>query len=247
MRWANWYYGVEDTIGRRVHSTHPLEQTEQLKNRRPEIGVVFRNYNGDASLEYEVVPLATSEVQSCPLPWIDGETETPGQKATRAQWEFYTGEEGIVLYAQPKWHRKRWTDAQHLAFTDYMAEIRSDTTRAYGVVIKPEDADRRRDPITGYLKKRAGAFKPADGDGIVPPVKKKKEKKKKPKTPAPPPAPVRKERRIRPPRQLNDQAFCRDCVGVPATMKLDTGLYQCDECDELFSHDPQRWTHIKGW
>ncbi len=95
------------------------------------MSVVYRDERG---VEYVSVPLPTHEVtEAVPI---------DARRLRRRQDErpFYAGTDGAELAAQPRGHRKHWSDDQWIAFKEYRtleAELaREDQPVAAAVVVK---------------------------------------------------------------------------------------------------------------
>ena len=97
------------------------------------MSVVYRDEHG---VEYVSVPLPTHEVTEA-VP-IDARRVRRGSPQGEAP--FYAGTDGVELAAQPRAHRKRWSDAQWVAFREYQhleSELaRTDEPVAAAMVVK---------------------------------------------------------------------------------------------------------------
>jgi hypothetical protein len=98
--------------------------------------VVYRDQRGR---EYVSVPLPTHEVTD-PVPL---NARHAGKRPTKAPVPFYEGTDGAELAAQPRSHRRRWSDAQWVAFEEQrkaeVEESQKDFPVAAALVIKPRD------------------------------------------------------------------------------------------------------------
>ena len=75
---------------------------------------IYRDKNG-IEIEYESVPLPTHEVtDAVPLA-----ARIVARKAARKPVSVYKGTDGAELIRQPRSHRRKWTDAQWLAFEEH--------------------------------------------------------------------------------------------------------------------------------
>ena len=75
---------------------------------------IYRDKSG-VEVEYESVPLPTNEVtDAVPLA-----ARIVARKASRKPISVYKGTEGTELARQPRSHRRKWTDAQWLAFEEH--------------------------------------------------------------------------------------------------------------------------------
>ena len=95
-------------------------------------------------MEYESVPLPTHEVtQAVPL-----EARIVGRKTERKTVPFYSGTDGAELAAQPRGHRKQWSDEQWGAFEEYrrteVDQSKGDAPVASAVIVKST-----RSPVSG--------------------------------------------------------------------------------------------------
>lgn len=103
------------------------------------MSVVYRDERG---VEYVSVPLPTHEVtEAVPIDARRLRRRTP-----RDEVPFYAGADGAELAAQPRSHRKQWSDEQWIAFREHQnleSELaRNDQPVAAAVVVKmrPESA-----------------------------------------------------------------------------------------------------------
>lgn len=108
------------------------------------MSVVYCDKHG---VEYESVPLPTHEVtQAVPL-----EARIVGRRTERKTVPFYAGTDGAELAAQPRSHRKQWTDAQWGAFEEHRRleaeQSKADAPVASAVIIKSSRSSR---PGTGH-------------------------------------------------------------------------------------------------
>lgn len=93
-------------------------------------------YRDKHGVEYLSVPLPTHEVtEAVPI-----DARRVRGRSPRAEVPFYVGTDGVELAAQPRAHRKRWNDAQWVAFKEYQ-HLESDLARmdepvAVAVVVK---------------------------------------------------------------------------------------------------------------
>jgi hypothetical protein len=97
------------------------------------MGVVYRDKRG---VEYESVPLPTHEVtDAVPLA-----ARIAGRRQTKKPVPVYEGTDGAELVRQPRDHRRRWTEAQWIAFEEHRKleseQARADLPVATAVVIK---------------------------------------------------------------------------------------------------------------
>ena len=74
--------------------------------------VVYRDRHG---VEYVSVPLPTHEV----IDAVPINARNVGKRTTRELTPFYEGTDGAVLASQPRSHRRRWTDAQWVAYEEH--------------------------------------------------------------------------------------------------------------------------------
>ena len=92
-------------------------------------------YRDRRGTEYESVPLPTHEVtEAVPL---SARLVAKRSAAKRAVAPFYDGTDGATLAVQPRAHRRRWSDAQWVAYQEYVQVIAAD----------PEDAA----PVAGMV------------------------------------------------------------------------------------------------
>ena len=109
------------------------------------MGVVYRDKWG---VEYESVPLPTHEVTAAvPLSARQVNKRAPAKKPL----PFYEGTDGDQLAKQPAEHRRRWSDAQWVAFKEHQhAEAEragEDAPIATAVVIKSGPSAEPRPPV----------------------------------------------------------------------------------------------------
>ena len=95
------------------------------------VSVVYRDERG---VEYVSVPLPTHEVtEAVPI-------DARRLRRTQDETPFYAGTDGAELAAQPRGHRKHWSDHQWIAFKEYQtleAELaREDQPVAAAVIVK---------------------------------------------------------------------------------------------------------------
>ena len=97
------------------------------------MSVVYRDEHG---VEYVSVPLPTHEVTEA-VP-IDARRLRRGSRQHEVP--FYAGTDGAELAAQPRSHRKQWSDAQWIAFREHrqlQSELaRTDEPVAAVVIVK---------------------------------------------------------------------------------------------------------------
>ncbi len=97
--------------------------------------VVYRDKYG---IEYVSVPLPSHEVTE-PVPLEARVASKRAMKRTAVP--FYQGTDGANLAAQPRTHRRHWSDSQWGAFEEYCQlvteESRTDSPVASVIVIKP--------------------------------------------------------------------------------------------------------------
>ncbi len=74
--------------------------------------VIYRDERG---IEYVSVPLPTHEVTQA----VAVDARIVSRATARKQTPVYTGTDGSELAAQPRSHRRRWTDRQWLAFEEH--------------------------------------------------------------------------------------------------------------------------------
>ena len=103
--------------------------------------VVYRDPQGR---EYVSVPLPTHEVtDAVPL-----KARHAGKRTAKEPVPFYEGTDGAELAMQPRTHRRRWSDAQWVAFEEHRKaedeESRHDLPVAAAFVIKPRDTSAGR-------------------------------------------------------------------------------------------------------
>lgn len=78
----------------------------------PDDRIVYRDARG---VEYVSVPLPTHEVtDAVPL-----NARQVGKRTAKEPVKFYEGTDGAELARQPRSHRRRWTDAQWVAFEEH--------------------------------------------------------------------------------------------------------------------------------
>ena len=97
------------------------------------MGVVYRDEHG---VEYVSVPLPTHEVtEAVPI-----DARRVSRRSPKEEIPFYAGTDGAELAAQPRSHRKQWSDAQWVAFKEYQqleSELaRTDEPVATAMVVK---------------------------------------------------------------------------------------------------------------
>ena len=95
--------------------------------------MVYRDKHG---VEYVSVPLPTHEVtEAVPIDACRVRRRSPQDEVP-----FYVGTDGAELAAQPRSHRKRWSDAQWVAFKEYQqleSELaRTDEPVAAALIVK---------------------------------------------------------------------------------------------------------------
>ena len=87
-------------------------------------------------MEYVSVPLPTHEVTEA----ISIDARRVRRRSPRGEIPFYAGTEGAELVAQPRTHRKQWSDEQWVAFKEYQqleSELaRTDAPVAAAMVVK---------------------------------------------------------------------------------------------------------------
>ncbi len=98
------------------------------------VSVVYRDERG---VEYVSVPLPTHEVtEAVPIDAHRLRRRTPPQ----GEVPFYAGADGAELAAQPRGHRRHWSDEQWVAFKEFQtleSELaREDQPVAAAVVVK---------------------------------------------------------------------------------------------------------------
>lgn len=74
--------------------------------------MVYRDASG---VEYVPVPLPTHEVTDA----VAVDARLVSRAAVRRRTPVYTGADGAELAAQPRSHRRHWTDRQWLAFEEH--------------------------------------------------------------------------------------------------------------------------------
>ena len=97
------------------------------------MSVVYRDERG---VEYVSVPLPTHEVtEAVPI-----DARRLRRRSPQDELPFYAGTDGSELAAQPRSHRKHWTDEQWVAFKEFQtleSELaRTDQPVAAAVVVK---------------------------------------------------------------------------------------------------------------
>lgn len=97
------------------------------------MSVVYRDERG---VEYVSVPLPTHEVtEAVPI-----DARRVRRRSSQDEVPFYVGTDGAELAAQPRSHRKQWSDEQWVAFKEYQqleSELaRTDEPVAAAVVVK---------------------------------------------------------------------------------------------------------------
>ena len=96
-------------------------------------------YRDERGVEYVPVPLPTHEVTDAVA--IDARLVT--RSAVRRRTPVYKGADGAELAAQPRSHRRHWTDRQWLAFEEHRRLERDlarvDPPAAVVVVVRPHD------------------------------------------------------------------------------------------------------------
>ena len=96
-------------------------------------------YRDERGVEYIPVPLPTHEVTDAVA--VDARVVT--RSGVRKPPPVYNGTDGATLAAQPRNHRRRWTDRQWLAFEEHLRlEIdlaRGDAPAAAVWVVRPHD------------------------------------------------------------------------------------------------------------
>ena len=80
-------------------------------------------YRDKSGVEYVPVPLPTHEVTDA----VAVNARLAARSGARREKPVYTGADGAKLAAQPRSHRRRWTDRQWLAFEEH---LRLETDRA---------------------------------------------------------------------------------------------------------------------
>jgi hypothetical protein len=98
---------------------------------------VYRDARG---VEYVSVPLPSHEVtDAVPL-----EARLLTRRTSRPAHPLYEGTDGEELAAQPRSHRKRWTDAQWGAYEEHRrcmdATLERDDPVAVAIVVKPRSS-----------------------------------------------------------------------------------------------------------
>lgn len=98
--------------------------------------MVYRDKRG---VEYVPVPLPTHEVTDAVA--VDARVVT--RSAVRRQAPVYAGADGAELAAQPRSHRRHWTDRQWLAFEEHRRRevdlAPADAPAAAVWVVRPHD------------------------------------------------------------------------------------------------------------
>ena len=96
-------------------------------------------YRDERGVEYVPVPLPTHEVTDAVA--VDARVVT--RSGVRKQMPVYTGSDGAQLAAQPRNHRRHWTDRQWLAFEEHLRlEVdlaKGDAPAAAVWVVRPHD------------------------------------------------------------------------------------------------------------
>jgi hypothetical protein len=72
---------------------------------------------------YEIVPLTSHEVQFCLWPKDRAKHTLHTDKSVRKPIHFYAGADGDELILQPRYHRKRWSDEQWVAYRERVKEL----------------------------------------------------------------------------------------------------------------------------
>lgn len=93
-------------------------------------------YRDDKGVEYVSVPLPTHEVTDA----VPIDAHRLRRRAPREDAPFYAGTDGAELAAQPRGHRKHWSDEQWIAFREFQTleseRARDDQPAAAAVVVK---------------------------------------------------------------------------------------------------------------
>ena len=93
-------------------------------------------YRDERGVEYVSVPLPTHEVtEAVPI-----DARRLRRRPAQDEVPFYAGTDGAELAAQPRAHRKRWSDAQWIAFKEHQ-QIESELAQvdepvAVAVIVK---------------------------------------------------------------------------------------------------------------
>ena len=93
-------------------------------------------YRDEDGVEYVSVPLPTHEVtEAVPI-----DARRVRRRSQQENVPFYVGTDGVELAAQPRSHRKQWSDAQWVAFKEHQhleSELaRTDEPVAAAVIVK---------------------------------------------------------------------------------------------------------------
>ena len=96
-------------------------------------------YRDESGVEYVPVPLPTHEVTDA----VAVSARLVARSGVRKDKRLYTGADGAKLAAQPRSHRRRWTDRQWLAFEEHVRLetdlAQSDPPAAAVWVVRPHD------------------------------------------------------------------------------------------------------------
>lgn len=96
-------------------------------------------YRDESGVEYVAVPLPTHEVTDA----VAVNARLAARSGVRKEKPAYTGTDGAKLAAQPRRHRRRWTDRQWLAFEEHLrleTDLANDDAPAAAVwVVRPHD------------------------------------------------------------------------------------------------------------
>ncbi len=96
-------------------------------------------YRDERGVEYVPVPLPTHEVTDA----VAVDARRVSRSHVRKPMPVYAGTDGAELAAQPRSHRRRWTDRQWLAFEEHLrleTDLANDDAPAAAVwVVRPHD------------------------------------------------------------------------------------------------------------
>ena len=98
-------------------------------------------YRDESGVEYVPVPLPTHEVTDA----VAVSARLVARSGVRKEKPVYAGTDGAKLAAQPRRHRRRWTDRQWLAFEEHVRRetdhARDDPPAAAVWVVRPHDRE----------------------------------------------------------------------------------------------------------